>query len=95
MSGHCRHRASHKSGHPLALEVSPAPWKRPSPSRARASSDDRYRIGSGKGFHSPNPEAGRQVALSKEEALEAIRHDHGIGLRPEQHRRNMTARGMR
>ena len=57
--------------------------------------NDRYRIGIGKGFHSPNPEAGRQVTLFKDEALEAIRHDHGIGLWPEQHRRNMTARGMR
>jgi MOSC domain-containing protein YiiM len=55
---------------------------------------DRYRIGVEEGFYSAKPEPGRQVTLFEEEALEAIRRDHGIELRPEEHRRNVTTRGV-
>jgi MOSC domain-containing protein YiiM len=53
---------------------------------------DRYRNGTG--FYSDRPEEGRQVTLFEEEALEALRRDYGIMLAPEEHRRNVTTRGV-
>lgn len=55
---------------------------------------DRYMLGIEEGFYSAKPEEGRQVTLFEEEALECIRRDHGIELRPEEHRRNVTTRGV-
>jgi MOSC domain-containing protein YiiM len=55
---------------------------------------DRYMLGIEEGFYSGKPEDGRQVTLFEEEALECIRRDHGIALLPEEHRRNVTTRGV-
>ena len=55
---------------------------------------DRYMIGTEQGFYSDKPEDGRQVTLFEEEALECIRRDYGIALAPEEHRRNVTTRGV-
>jgi MOSC domain-containing protein YiiM len=55
---------------------------------------DRYMLGIEEGFYSAKPEEGRQVTLFEEEALECIRRDHGIELLPEEHRRNVTTRGV-
>lgn len=55
---------------------------------------DRYRIGTEAGFYSEKPEDGRQVTLFEEEALEGIRRDYGIAMGPEEHRRNVTTRGV-
>lgn len=55
---------------------------------------DRYRIGTEEGFYSAKPEEGRQVTLFEEEALDAIRRDYGVELLPEEHRRNVTTRGV-
>ncbi|WP_224044882.1 MOSC domain-containing protein [Paraburkholderia unamae] len=53
---------------------------------------DRYMNESG--FYSHKPEEGRQVTLFEAEALEAIWRDHGIRFGPEEHRRNVTVRGV-
>ncbi len=53
---------------------------------------DRYRNGTG--FYSDRPEEGRQVTLFELETLEALQRDYGITLRPEDHRRNITTRGV-
>lgn len=53
---------------------------------------DRYRNGTG--FYSDRPEEGRQVTLFEIETLEALRRDYGITLAPEEHRRNVTTRGV-
>jgi len=53
---------------------------------------DRY--ASGKGFYSDLPEPGRQITLFEMETLEALKRDHGIDLGPEEHRRNVTVRGV-
>jgi MOSC domain-containing protein YiiM len=55
---------------------------------------DRYAIGQETGFYSHKPEEGRQVTLFEMETLEALRRDHGIELRPEEHRRNVTVEGV-
>ena len=55
---------------------------------------DRYRIGTEAGFYSDKPEDGRQVTLFESEQLENVRRDHGIELLPEEHRRNVTTRGV-
>jgi MOSC domain-containing protein YiiM len=55
---------------------------------------DRYMIGTEQGFYSEKPEDGRQVTLFEEEALECIRRDHNITMLPEEHRRNVTTRGV-
>ena len=55
---------------------------------------DRYMLGTEDGFYSAKPEDGRQITLFEEEALECIRRDHGIELLPEEHRRNVTTRGV-
>ncbi len=53
---------------------------------------DRY--ASGAGYYSYKPEEGRQVTLFEAETLEALLRDHGIELRPDEHRRNVTTRGV-
>lgn len=53
---------------------------------------DRYR--SGAGFYSDRPEEGRQVTLFEVETLEALERDHRIVLKPADHRRNVTTRGV-
>jgi MOSC domain-containing protein YiiM len=55
---------------------------------------DRYFIGHGTGFHSHEPDDGRQVTLFEMETLEALHRDHGIKLLPEEHRRNVTVEGV-
>jgi MOSC domain-containing protein YiiM len=55
---------------------------------------DRYRIGTETGFYSDKPEEGRQVTLFEEEVLEAIRRDYRMEVLPEEHRRNVTTRGV-
>lgn len=55
---------------------------------------DRYRIGTETGFYSEKPEEGRQVTLFEEEVLEAILRDYKLELLPEEHRRNVTTRGV-
>ena len=55
---------------------------------------DRYRIGIEQGFYSEKPEAGRQVTLFEAEVLETILRDYKITLLPEEHRRNITTRGV-
>lgn len=55
---------------------------------------DRYRLGTETGFYSDKPEDGRQVTLFEAEALECIQRDHGITLAPDEHRRNVTTRGV-
>jgi MOSC domain-containing protein YiiM len=53
---------------------------------------DRYCTG--RGFYSHKPESSRQVTLFEEETLHALARDHRIELRPEEHRRNITVRGV-
>lgn len=53
---------------------------------------DRYLLGTG--TYSMKPEPGRQVTLIETEALEALARDHGIELTPQEHRRNLTVRGI-
>jgi MOSC domain-containing protein YiiM len=55
---------------------------------------DRYRIGTEAGFYSEKPEEGRQVTLFEEEVLEAILRDYKMEILPEEHRRNVTTRGV-
>lgn len=55
---------------------------------------DRYQIGREAGFYSHKPEEGRQVTLFEIESLEAILRDYKIEMRPEDHRRNVTVRGV-
>jgi len=55
---------------------------------------DRYRIGVEQGFYSEKPEEGRQVTLFEEETLAAILRDYKIEMRAEEHRRNVTTRGV-
>ena len=53
---------------------------------------DRYLLGTG--TYSMKPEPGRQVTLIEAETLEAIARDHDIDLTPDEHRRNLTVRGV-
>ncbi|MDE1182167.1 MOSC domain-containing protein [Paraburkholderia sp.] len=53
---------------------------------------DRYMNASG--FYSHKPEEGRQVTLFEVEALDAIYAESGIRFGPEEHRRNVTVRGV-
>ena len=55
---------------------------------------DRYRIGVEQGFYSEKPEEGRQITLFEEEVLGDILRDYKIELLPEEHRRNVTTRGV-
>lgn len=53
---------------------------------------DRY--ATGLGTYSKNPHIDRQVTLIEVEVLEAIARDRGIVLAPNEHRRNLTTRGV-
>ncbi|WP_245943820.1 MOSC domain-containing protein [Acuticoccus kandeliae] len=53
---------------------------------------DRYMLETG--FYSDKPEIGRQVTLFEIETLEALKRDFDIDLAPEEHRRNVTVRGV-
>ena len=53
---------------------------------------DRYLLGAG--TYSMKPEPGRQVTLIEAETLEALARDNGIELTPQEHRRNLTVRGV-
>ena len=53
---------------------------------------DRYRAGTG--HYSFMPHQDRQVTLIEVETLHALARDHGIELPPEEHRRNLTVRGV-
>jgi MOSC domain-containing protein YiiM len=53
---------------------------------------DRY--ATARGTYSHKPHADRQVTLIEAETLEALARDHGIALAPEEHRRNLTTRGV-
>lgn len=55
---------------------------------------DRYRNGTG--FYSGNPitPGARELTLIGEEALAAVAQESGITLLPEEHRRNITTRGV-
>lgn len=53
---------------------------------------DRYKDGIG--FYSDKPEEGRQITLFEQEALDALRRDHGIDFAPSEHRRNVTTSGV-
>ncbi|MBR0652071.1 MOSC domain-containing protein [Roseomonas terrae] len=55
---------------------------------------DRYMLGIEQGFYSEKPEEGRQVTLFEAEVLDAILRDYKIELSPEEHRRNITTRGV-
>ena len=46
------------------------------------------------GFYSCKPEAGRQITVFEIETLWALRRDHKIELKPEEHRRNVTVEGV-
>lgn len=48
----------------------------------------------GEGFHSDRPEEGRQITFFEAETLDALKRDHGVELRADQHRRNVTTRGV-
>lgn len=53
---------------------------------------DRY--ATGLGTYSKSPHIDRQVTLIEVEVLEAIARDRGIVLAPNEHRRNLTTRGV-
>jgi len=55
---------------------------------------DRYQIGVEQGFYSEKPEEGRQVTLFEQEVLDDVLRDYKIELLPEEHRRNITTRGV-
>jgi MOSC domain-containing protein YiiM len=56
---------------------------------------DRY--ADGVGFYSPRPTdpGAREVTLFEAEVLDLLRQQYGIDLAPDQHRRNLTVRGIR
>jgi len=53
---------------------------------------DRYAAGTG--HYSSRPHIDRQITLIESEVLEALRRDHDVELRPEEHRRNLTTIGV-
>lgn len=53
---------------------------------------DRYATENG--FYSDRPEEGRQITLFEAETLEALWRDHKVAFTPEEHRRNVTTRGV-
>ncbi len=60
----------------------------------RGIAGDRYMLGIEQGYYSEKPEEGRQVTLFESEVLEAISRDYKVELLPEEHRRNITTRGV-
>lgn len=55
-------------------------------------SGDRY--ATQRGFYSDRPEPGRQITLFEIETLEAMQRDHNVELLAQEHRRNVTVRGV-
>lgn len=55
---------------------------------------DRYCLGREEGFYSQKPEEGRQITFFEAETLDAIQRDYKITMLPEDHRRNVTTRGV-
>lgn len=55
---------------------------------------DRYMLGIEHGYYSEKPEEGRQVTLFESEVLEAMLRDYKVELLPEEHRRNITTKGV-
>lgn len=53
---------------------------------------DRYATETG--FYSHLPEPGRQITLFEIETLEALARDHEVDFSPQEHRRNVTVRGV-
>ena len=53
---------------------------------------DRY--ASGLGHYSGRPHVDRQLTLIEAEVLDALRRDHQVKLHPNEHRRNITTRGV-
>lgn len=54
--------------------------------------DDRYALRTG--TYSPRHHIDRQITLIEAETLEALARDRGLTLAPEEHRRNLTTRGV-
>ena len=52
---------------------------------------DRYATGTG--IYSKIPDI-REITLIEIETLDALQRDHAINLKPEEHRRNLTTRGV-
>src|SRR5947207_6015521 len=55
---------------------------------------DRYALGNGFYSDRATDPGAREVTLFEAEVLEALRSEHGIDLRPTEHRRNLTVRGI-
>ncbi len=53
---------------------------------------DRYAMGIG--HYSGRPHVDRQVTLIESEVLDALKRDHDLELLPDEHRRNVTTRGV-
>ena len=53
---------------------------------------DRYATGTG--HYSARPHIDRQITLIESEVLDALRRDHDVELRPDEHRRNLTTVGV-
>jgi len=53
---------------------------------------DRYAIGIG--TYSDTPGGGRDLTLIEAEALDMLRAERGVSLAPDEHRRNVTTRGL-
>jgi MOSC domain-containing protein YiiM len=58
-------------------------------------SGDRYAAGTGFYSARPTDPGAREVTLFEAEVLDLLQTDHGITLRPDEHRRNLTVRGVR
>jgi MOSC domain-containing protein YiiM len=56
---------------------------------------DRYAAGTGFYSQRPTDPGAREVTLIEAEVLDALLRDHGIDLPVEEHRRNLTVRGVR
>jgi MOSC domain-containing protein YiiM len=85
-------------GQLLHLHVAPlasAPMQSLSEARLNASvgiEGDRY--ATGLGTYSPKPHVDRQVTLIEVETLDALARDNAVTLTPDEHRRNLTTRGV-
>jgi MOSC domain-containing protein YiiM len=56
---------------------------------------DRYAAGTGFYSQRPTDPGAREVTLIEAEVLDAVQREHGIAFSPEEHRRNLTVRGVR
>ena len=85
-------------GQLVQLHIAPlasAPMQKLSEGRLNAGvgiEGDRY--ATGRGTYSSKPHVDRQVTLIEIETLEALARDHAITFAPDEHRRNMTTRGV-